>query len=87
MASLVVLCPLLLVINKFMFKVFGILGLLLITAGVLIKSEKKQDVFFAIGGLSLLIYSIYIKDWIFIVLQIVFILTAVIELIKLQKKK
>ncbi len=70
-----------------MFKIFGILGLLLITAGVLIKSEKKQDVFFAVGGLSLLVYSIYINDWIFIALQIVFILTAVIELIKLRAKK
>ena len=81
------LCPLHLVINKPMFKIFGILGLLLITIGVLIKSEKKQDIFFAVGGLSLLVYSIYINDWIFIVLQIVFILTAVIELIKLRLKK
>ncbi len=70
-----------------MFKFFGIIGLLLITAGVLIKSEKKQDLLFIVGGLALLIYSIYIGDWIFIVLQIVFILTAVWELFKLSKKK
>lgn len=70
-----------------MFKIFGILGLLLITVGVLLKSEKRQDIFFIAGGLLLLVYSIYINDWIFIVLQIVFILTAVYELIKLRHKK
>jgi sulfite exporter TauE/SafE len=69
-----------------MFKIFGIIGLLIITAGVLIKKEKKQDLLFIIGGLALLIYSIYISDWIFIILQIVFILTAAWELVKLNKK-
>ena len=70
-----------------MFKIFGIIGLFLITVGILVKSEKRQDLFFIIGGLALLVYSIHIGDWIFIVLQIVFILTAVGELLKLQSKK
>ncbi|MFA5127151.1 MAG: YgjV family protein [Patescibacteria group bacterium] len=70
-----------------MFKIVGVLGLILITVGVLIKSEKKQDIFFILGGLALLVYSIFINDWIFIVLQIVFILTAAGELIRLQRKK
>ena len=70
-----------------MFKIFGIIGLLIITAGVLIKKEKKQDLLFIIGGLALLIYSIYISDWIFIILQIVFILTAAWELLKIHPVK
>jgi len=73
--------------NSVMFKIVGVLGLILITVGVLIKSEKKQDIFFILGGLALLVYSIFINDWIFIVLQIVFILTAAGELIRLQRKK
>lgn len=70
-----------------MFKIFGVVGLLLITVGVLIKSEKKQDLLFIIGGLALLVYSIYIGDWIFIILQIVFILTAAWEILRIHPIK
>ena len=70
-----------------MFKVFGALGLLGIIIGVLIKNEKKQDLVFIIGGLLLLTYSSYIKDPIFIVLQVVFIIVALIELIQLSRHR
>jgi hypothetical protein len=66
------------------FKIFGAIGLILIAIGVIIKNEKIQDIYFIIGGLFLEVYSIYLKDPIFITLQIIFILTAGYELIKLQ---
>lgn len=59
------------------FKLAGILGLLLITAGVLSKQRKRQDLFFIAGGILLEAYSLYLQDWIFGVLQIVFVLAAI----------
>lgn len=69
------------------FKIIGALGLVGIIVGILIKNEKKQDRFFILGGLFLLVYSVYIRDPIFIVLQIVFVIVALIELIQLSRKK
>jgi len=69
------------------FKLIGALGLVGIISGVLIKNEKQQDVAFIIGGILLLIYSSYIRDLIFIVLQVVFILVALVELIQLSRRK
>jgi len=66
---------------------FGIVGLLLIAYGLWVKNEKKQDIIFIFGGLCLLAYSAYIADPVFVVLQIVFIASAVIELIKLYRQK
>jgi len=70
--------------EEMIFKIFGAIGLILIAIGVIIKNEKIQDIYFIIGGLFLEVYSIYLKDPIFITLQIIFILTAGYELIKLQ---
>ena len=67
-----------------MFKIIGALGLILITIGVLTKKEKLQNIYFIVGGLLLETYSIYLKDPIFIILQIIFVLAATYELIKLQ---
>ncbi len=67
-------------------KIFGIIGLIIIAAAIWLKNEKAQDVLFIIGGLSLLVYSIYIEDAIFIVLQALFILSSLAELLKLKKK-
>jgi len=60
---------------------FGIAGILLISLGLWLR-ETRQNIFFIIGGVSLLIYSFHIKDTIFMVLQSIFILSATIELIK-----
>ena len=68
------------------YKLVGALGLVLISIGVITKSEKKQDILFIIGGIGLEIYSIYIRDAIFIILQIIFTATAAGELFKLSKK-
>lgn len=65
----------------------GVLGLLAITIGVILTNERQQDVVFIIGGVLLAGYSAYRGDPIFLLLQIVFIIVAVVELIKLSKKK
>jgi lipid-A-disaccharide synthase-like uncharacterized protein len=62
--------------------IFGVLGLLAISFAIWLKNEKKQNILFIIGGALLLVYSFVIDDIIFIILQIVFVLSALIELIK-----
>ncbi|HMO78725.1 MAG TPA: YgjV family protein [Candidatus Paceibacterota bacterium] len=67
--------------------IFGIIGLLAISFAIWIKNDKQQDIIFIFGGIFLLIYSIFIKDLVFIFLQLIFILSAIIELIKIKKIK
>ena len=67
------------------FQLFGALGLILITIGVLIKDRKKEDILYIIGGIFLESYSLSIKDPIFITLQIIFILAAGYDLYTLKK--
>jgi len=66
----------------------GIIGLILIILGILIKKKdrKKRDILYIFGGILLAIYSFYIKDTIFITLQVIFILVAIYDLRK-QKKR
>ncbi|HBU07310.1 MAG TPA: hypothetical protein DEB09_04475 [Candidatus Magasanikbacteria bacterium] len=67
-------------------KIIGAIGLIFITWGIFIKNEIKQDWIFVIGGLFLLAYSAYLKDPIFIPLQIVFVLASLYEIYTLRKK-
>jgi hypothetical protein len=69
------------------FKIIGAAGLLLISIGIITKKRKTQDVLYIIGGLCLEAYSIYLGDVIFIILQIIFTLAAIYDLIKVQLKK
>lgn len=74
------------------FKILGILGLILIIFGTLMLSAeklKKKNIFILLlfGGIFLLIYSAYINDLIFIILQIAYILVVVYDLIKLKTSK
>ncbi len=64
------------------FKIFGALGILLISAGIIAKKRKTQDIYYIFGGLCLEAYSIYIGDIIFIILQIIFILAAIYDFAK-----
>jgi len=66
-------------------KLFGALGLILITWGIFVRKETKQDWIFALGGLFLLVYSISLRDPIFIPLQIIFILASLYEIHKIKK--
>lgn len=65
-----------------MFKFIGALGLLLIISGIVAKKRATRNSIYIIGGILLEIYSIYIGDLIFIVLQAVFTLVAVYDLIR-----
>ena len=67
------------------FQISGIIGLLLITGGVIIQSKQRQDHFFLFGGLFLLTYSISIGDVIFITLQAVYIIAVLWDLIHSRK--
>lgn len=69
------------------FKLIGATGLLLISIGIVSKKRTTQDVFYIVGGICLEVYSLYLQDTIFIILQIVFTLAAVYDLIKVYKAK
>ncbi len=56
----------------FIAKFIGAIGLAFTSWAVLVDNEKKQDWLFLLGGAGLLAYSIYLKDPIFIPLQIIF---------------
>jgi len=74
---------------ELLLKFSGILGLLFISSGAIITARKKEDLLFIAGGLCLAVYSIYIKDLIFVLLQIVFISSAgynLMKTIKTEKK-
>ena len=74
-------------------KVIGILGLISIITGTFMISLKKNFrrkhiyPFLLLGGIFLMIYSIYIKDPIFIILQGVYILIVIYDIIKLKISK
>lgn len=69
------------------FKLIGALGIILISIGIATKKRKKQDAFYILGGGCLEVYSIYIGDLIFIVLQGICISSAVYDFIKIRKQK
>jgi len=75
------------------FYLIAIVGLLCIIVGTLMISMNKKMsnryvyFLFIVGGICLEIYSIYIKDLIFIVLQAIFIVSAIYGLIKSREKK
>ena len=62
------------------FKLAGAVGLVCISAGILIKDRKRQDWLYIIGGLLLESYSFSIGDLIFMALQIIFTVAAVYDL-------
>lgn len=66
-------------------KLLGATGLILVTYGIFAKNERKQDWTFAVGGLGLLVYSISLRDPIFIPLQIVFVGASLYEMKTLKK--
>jgi len=49
---------------------------------VLDKNKRRQDIFFILGGLCMEAYSIYLKDMLFIILQLIFIISAVYDLFR-----
>jgi hypothetical protein len=68
------------------FQILGAVGLIFVTIGILLKERKKQDIFFIVGGIFLEIYSISIKNLIFIILQLVFTVATGYDFVKEVKK-
>jgi Ca2+/Na+ antiporter len=69
------------------FKLLGILGLILIISGVLIqkRNRKTRDYIYIVGGIFLTAYSYYIRDYIFITLQITFVIVTLYDLRRIHK--
>ncbi|MBI2004221.1 hypothetical protein HYS72_02035 [Candidatus Pacearchaeota archaeon] len=75
------------------YKIIAIIGLISIIIGTFMISlsgrTKRKYIYplLLIGGTGLLIYSIYINDIIFIILQTAYILIVVYDIIKLKNSK
>lgn len=75
------------------YKIIAIIGLISIIIGTFMISlsgrTKRKYIYplLLIGGAGLLIYSIYINDLIFIILQTAYMLIVVYDIIKLQNSK
>jgi len=69
------------------YQILGAIGLILVSYGVIVKDRRKQDIFFIIGGIFLTLYSLSIKSYIFITLQIVFIFAAIYSIRHIKKKR
>jgi len=68
------------------FRIIGALGIILISMGILNKKRETQDILYISGGLCLEAYSIYIRDFIFIILQVIFTLAAIYDFVNLKLK-
>ncbi len=68
--------------NLIIFKIVGALGLILICVGMIVKKRSIRDYFAVFGGIFLLIYSIYLKDTIFILLQVIYIIVVSFDFYK-----
>jgi hypothetical protein len=62
------------------FRIAGVIGLLLITGGVLTRNNNHQNYFFITGSLCLVAYSWFLGDLIFLILQGVFITASIYDL-------
>ena len=75
------------------YKIIAIIGLISIILGTFIISlsgrTKRKYIYplLLVGGVGLLIYSLYIDDIIFIILQIAYIFIVVYDIIKLDNSK
>jgi hypothetical protein len=69
-----------------LFKIVGILGIILISIGVMKKNRKTQDAYYIIGGLCLELYSFYIRDIIFVIIQVIFVLSASYDFLKQRRQ-
>ncbi|MBI5045521.1 MAG: hypothetical protein HZC14_00710 [Candidatus Niyogibacteria bacterium] len=67
------------------FKIIGAIGVLFIVAAVLLQDRRKQNMAFIVAGALLEVYSIYIGDTVFIVLEVVFIAAAVYECFNMRR--
>ena len=64
------------------FKILGAVGMILISYAIASKNNAMDDRLFVAGGTLLLVYSISLRDPIFIPLQIIFIAASVYKIYK-----
>lgn len=63
--------------------VVAFLGILLLSYGVFLEAERRQDLVFLLGAACLLVYAIYIKNLVFVLAMGAFGLNATIEFIEI----
>lgn len=68
-------------------KFLGVMGIISITAGIFSKKEMHQDILFVMGGVAMLVYSIFVGDAIFVALQLVFIASALYEMWEMGERR
>lgn len=68
-----------------LYLLLGILGLLLVSAGLLVKSRRLRDKLSFLGGLCLLFYSIDKGDTVFILLQTFYVGVTIFDYFKNKK--
>lgn len=69
------------------FQILAGFGIILISLGILTRKRKNADIFHILGGLSLISYSIHIRDPFFITLQVIFIFVALYDFTKKRKQR
>lgn len=69
-----------------MITIFGVIGLGMMGVAIWLRNEVRQDILFVSGGILLLVYAVNLGDPVFILLQIVFIASALGELLKISSK-
>lgn len=70
-----------------LYRLCGVLGLVFIILGTFLKKKKDEDLSFIAGGILLTIYSIFLNDVLFIILQIVFTISATYDYFKKRTHK
>jgi lipid-A-disaccharide synthase-like uncharacterized protein len=68
------------------FKIIGIIGLVLISIAMIVRKRTLRDTLSFFGGIGLLIYSIYLEDLIFIILQSVYVIVVSWDFLKEKRK-
>lgn len=63
--------------------VAAFLGILLLSYGVFLEAERRQDLVFFLGASCLLVYAIYIANLIFVIAMGAFALNSMIEFIEI----
>lgn len=75
--------PLPLSILEIVIHIVAFLGIILISYGVFLETERRQDLVFALGGISLCVYAIYIANLMFVIAMGIFALNALIKFIEI----
>ena len=68
--------------DTILFKIIGIVGLLLICIGLVVHGRNTRDILSGIGGILLLIYSVHLRDLIFTILQGFYVCITIFDYIK-----